>query len=71
MIELKSLVKNIKARCDGQNGRPRSIAELEERVGLTAAYIYKWDKVIPSVYKVYDVAQELDTTVEELLTGCD
>lgn len=58
------MLGNIKKRC---KERGISISELEKACGIGVNSIHKWDRHIPSVEKVKNVADFFGCTVDELL----
>lgn len=58
------IYKNVQNAC---KARGVTIAGLEDRLNFGRGSIYKWDAHKPSVQKVKMVADELGTTVDELL----
>ena len=58
------IYKNIQNACKAKGV---TIMGLEDKLGFGRGSIYKWDDHLPSVLKVKMVADELDTTVDELI----
>jgi len=58
------LLPNIRKKCEEQK---ITLFELETKAGLSHGTVYNWDKSMPSVDKVANVAKVLQSTVEELL----
>lgn len=68
-IDSEMFLQRIKDRCDGEDGRPKNIVDLAERVNLARNSIYKWNTQKPTYDKVFEVAQELQVTVDYLIKG--
>lgn len=62
-MTIKDRVKNL------ANLRDISIPDLEKKCGFGNGTIGKWDGSVPNALKLSLVANELDTTMEYLLTG--
>lgn len=58
------IYQNIKSIAKSQN---ISVRKIEQETGLTPNSIYHWDNTIPSVEKVFKVAQYLGVSVESLM----
>lgn len=58
------MLATIMEMCEAQG---MTLAELERKSGIAPRTIYKWDDSVPSVEKVYAVANALGTTVDELM----
>jgi len=59
------MYERIKEEC-GRNGI--SVSLLETELGFPRSSICKWDKNIPSILKVKQVADRLGITMDELVT---
>jgi len=68
-IDQEMFLQRIKECCDGENGRPKNIVELAERVNLAKHSIYKWNAQKPTYDKVAEVAEELNVTTDYLING--
>lgn len=62
------LYKNIQDACRVEG---RTVNGVEQELGFGRGSIAKWDKNIPSVKKVAEVAAVLHTTVDALLSGVE
>lgn len=60
------MVSIIKELCQLNN---MSFRKLEESIGLPYSSVSRWDKNLPSIDKVYAVAQYFGVSMEYLLTG--
>lgn len=60
------MVSVIKELCQLNN---MSFRKLEEAIGLPYSSVSRWDKNLPSIDKVYAVAQYFGVSMEYLLTG--
>lgn len=69
LIDQEMFLQRIKECCDGENGRPKNIIELAERVSLAKHSIYKWNTQKPTYDKVAEVAEELQVTTDYLIKG--
>lgn len=67
----QQLVNNIKNLCTGEDGRPKTVADLEKQSKLSTNSIYRWTSVTPGYDKVLKVAKVLNVSVEELVKGDD
>lgn len=58
------IYSNIKKICNQNN---ISIMQLEKELGFPKSSICKWDKNIPNVFKIGQVAKYFGITIEKLL----
>lgn len=63
---MKVLYEKIKKLADD---RGVSINQIESDLGFSRGSIYKWDKNVPSVFKIKQVADYFDITVDSLING--
>ena len=63
-----SLLENIKRLCREKH---ITIADLEKGAGLSENAIFRWNKVTPGIDKVKKVADTLEVTVDEPVSGED
>lgn len=63
---MKVLYEKIKKLADD---RGVSINQIESNLGFSRGSIYKWDKNVPSVFKIKQVADYFDITVDSLING--
>lgn len=60
-----NMYERIKKEC---NKKKISVSSLEAELGFPRSSICKWDKNIPSILKVMQVADRLGITVDELVS---
>lgn len=65
-FEVVTVVSVIRELCQNKN---MSFRKLEEAIGLPYSSISRWDKNLPSIDKVFSVAQYFGVSMEFLLTG--
>ena len=65
-LKIMTLYESIKKK-SAEAGK--SINQIEIDLGFPRSSIHKWDVNIPSVAKVKAVADELHTTVDDILNG--
>lgn len=63
---MKVLYKKIKKLADD---RGVSINQIESDLEFSRGSIYKWDKNVPSVFKIKQVADYFGITVDSLING--
>lgn len=63
---MKVLYEKIKKLADD---RGVSINQIESDLGFSRGSIYKWDKNVPSVFKIKQVADYFGITVDSLING--
>lgn len=63
---MKVLYEKIKKLADD---RGVSINQIESELGFSRGSIYKWDKNVPSVFKIKQVADYFGITVDSLING--
>lgn len=63
---MKVLYEKIKKLADD---RGVSINQIESDLGFSRGSIYKWDKNVPSVFKIKQVADYFGITIDLLING--
>lgn len=65
----EGMLTRIKLLCDGHDGRPSGIAELERDLQFPRNSLHKWKTMNPSWERVVKVANRLNVSTDYLTTG--